>query len=147
MRYWTVSNTPLFLIAAPMLAVLLCSFFWILYHVKPKLAIHQSKKGIGGTKSQPADQQTYVSGDIAFILAIPQVALVLLALTTYHVQIITRLASGYPVWYWWLASLVIEDHKTCILGYRLGTADLVMKWIIMYAVIQGGLFASFLPPA
>lgn len=84
---------------------------------------------------------------IARRFATPQIALAALALTSYHVQIITRLSSGYPVWYWWVASLVLEDGKTSLMGRKWSTAFVISRWMVMYAMVQGGLFASFLPPA
>ena len=63
-----------------------------------------------------------------------------LAVTNYHIQIITRISSGYPLWYWWLANL-LSDDKTA------GTGKNSVTFMVMYACIQGALFASFLPPA
>jgi phosphatidylinositol glycan class V len=63
-----------------------------------------------------------------------------LAITSYHVQIINRLSSGYIAWYWWIASAILSEEKK---GLGLG----VVGFFVMYAGIQGGLFASFLPPA
>lgn len=80
-------------------------------------------------------------------LLVPQLALAILALTTYHVQIITRLSSGYPIWYWWLASWILEDRKVQVLGKYWSPPKIIVQWMICYAFIQGGLFASFLPPA
>lgn len=80
-------------------------------------------------------------------LLVPQLALAILALTTYHVQIITRLSSGYPIWYWWLASLILEDRQVQVLGKYWSPPKIMVQWMICYALIQGGLFASFLPPA
>ena len=80
-------------------------------------------------------------------LLVPQLALAILALTTYHVQIITRLSSGYPIWYWWLASLILEDGQVQVLGKYWSPPKIMVQWMICYALIQGGLFASFLPPA
>lgn len=73
-------------------------------------------------------------------LAASQAAVVVLAITTYHVQIITRLSSAYPVWYWWAADCLMDQRKT-------GWGRAAVVFIVMYAGIQGGLFASFLPPA
>ena len=84
---------------------------------------------------------------IARRFATPQITLAGLALTNYHVQIITRLSSGYPVWYWWLASLILEDQKTTLMGRNWSIALVISRWMVIYAIVQGGLFASFLPPA
>lgn len=71
-------------------------------------------------------------------LALPQLVLAVLALTSYHVQIITRISSGYPLWYIWLATKVRDDPKR---------ASVILRWMIIYAMVQAGLYALFLPPA
>ena len=111
-RYWTLSNLPLFALAAPMLALLALSsrWAWATRDVRPLVAR----------------------------IALPQAALAVLALTSYHVQIVTRLASGYPVWYWWLAHSIYQGDRR---------AGGVVRWMVMYGVVQAGLYASFLPPA
>jgi phosphatidylinositol glycan class V len=76
--------------------------------------------------------------------AIPQLVLTVLALTTYHVQIITRISSGYMVWYWWLAFLASEEPQA---RRKRGLPMIAVRWMVIYAIVQGGLFASFLPPA
>jgi phosphatidylinositol glycan class V len=73
-------------------------------------------------------------------MALAQLILTALAITTYHIQIITRISSGYPLWYWWLAS-VLSHNKTANIGKN------VVVFMVMYASVQGALFASFLPPA
>lgn len=73
-------------------------------------------------------------------MALSQLILTFLAITNYHIQIITRISSGYPLWYWWLAGL-IADGKTSTVGCK------VVRFMVMYATIQGVLFAAFLPPA
>ena len=81
-------------------------------------------------------------------LATPQLILAVLALTSYHVQIITRISSGYVVWYWSIAAAICEKEG----GKDTGTKDrnisrLIVRYMVMYAIVQGGLYASFLPPA
>lgn len=73
-------------------------------------------------------------------LAVIQTLVAVLAITNFHVQIITRLSSGYPVWYWWIAQRLRN-------GETRKTGAMVVVFMVMYAGIQGGLFASFLPPA
>lgn len=72
--------------------------------------------------------------------AVAQVLIAVLALTSYHVQIISRIASGYPLWYWWLAQQLSGGQTT-------GAGNGFVMFMVMYASIQGVLFASFLPPA
>jgi len=85
--------------------------------------------------------------DIVRRFAVPQFILALLALTTYHVQIITRISSGYPVWYWWLALMMADHYELQLFGQKWNTSRLAVRWMVLYAMIQGGLFSSFLPPA
>ncbi|KAK4227567.1 glycosyltransferase [Podospora fimiseda] len=123
LRYWTLSNIPLFLLAAPMLVIL-------------------TKSGVDQlTSSDRKFLETGSSSQLfAFVqsLAVIQVVLSVLAITMYHVQIITRISSGYPLWYWWVAGSLCRGEKT---------ASHIVKFMIIYASIQGVLFTSFLPPA
>ncbi|KAI1419852.1 GPI mannosyltransferase 2 [Xylaria sp. FL1777] len=128
LRYWTPGNIPLFLLAGPMLYFLAKSGTTFLSN--PYLLNDEAKS-------------TLISKNLAAFLrsmALAQLILTVLAITTYHIQIITRISSGYPLWYWWLANL-LSDSKTA------GTGKNVVMFMIMYASIQGVLFASFLPPA
>lgn len=77
---------------------------------------------------------------VVLSLVASQVLLAVLAITTYHVQIITRIASGYAVWYWWVADSLLDPQRAA-LGRK------IVTFFVMYGAIQGALFASFLPPA
>ena len=93
-------------------------------------------KGLRYLKSNPVeDYRAFVRA-----LAATQVLVAVLAITTYHVQIVSRLSSGYPLWYWWVAGCLM-DKKRQTWGLAIAV------FMAMYAGIQGGLFASFLPPA
>jgi GPI mannosyltransferase 2 len=77
------------------------------------------------------------------LIAVPQTVLMAATFLNSHVQIITRIASGYPIWYLWLA-WAIQGH----LGVQpRRISRYLVRWMVMYAMIQGGLYASFLPPA
>lgn len=72
-------------------------------------------------------------------LAVQQSFLAFLTLLRAHVQIISRISSAYPVWMWYCGSLFeAQDTK------HMRT---LVRFMIMYAIIQAGLYASFLPPA
>lgn len=78
-------------------------------------------------------------------LSIPQGLLAVLALTSYHVQIINRISSGYPLWYWYLVSGAVDSLSSPKAHHRVLTTAV---WgMVGYALIQGVLFGSFLPPA
>lgn len=137
LKYWTLSNAPLFLIAAPVLYVTLGSAWRALNEeTRINTGPDAAKKA---SKSRDTDRQLDHRADaLLFRLALPQFALSCAALTTFHVQVITRLSSGYPLWYLILAQDILDDKRT---------AQWVVRWMVMYAIIQAALFASFLPPA
>ncbi|RDL39606.1 GPI mannosyltransferase 2 [Venustampulla echinocandica] len=121
-RYWTLPNLPLFLLATPMSVVMILSGLW-------------------GIKRHGSDKLTSISGvpNVLRNMAVSQLLLTVITLTTAHVQIITRISSAYPVWMWY-ATWTMQK------GNGLAPRSFV-RFLVMYAIIQGGLFASFLPPA
>ncbi|KAF4336425.1 GPI mannosyltransferase 2 [Fusarium beomiforme] len=127
LRYWTPNQIPLFLLAAPMLTILIKSGTEVMR--EPSRGLRAMTAG--------TDEQCRL---LVRTLAAVQILLAVLAITNYHVQIISRISSAYPVWYWWVASCLMDKQRQK-LGYS------VVMFIAMYAMIQGGLFASFLPPA
>jgi phosphatidylinositol glycan class V len=141
LRYWTISNSPLFLLATPMLVILSCSSFWAASRKVPNDGRRDSKSGEDSERR--SHQQACLTR-----LAIPQGLLAIMAFTVYHVQIITRISSGYPLWYWYLASQIFRRSSA---GDRHAKGaeqpNFIVRLMVLYGLIQGGLFASFLPPA
>ena len=138
-RYWTLSNLPLFLLAIPCLWILLISSVWAWEYPTAT----PSAKSKNPTICATFDRESLIR------LAMPQVILALAAFTSYHVQIINRLSSGYPLWYVWLASVMAIPREQSI-DKRMGShraGQFTVRAIAIYAIVQGGLFASFLPPA
>ncbi|RCI10071.1 hypothetical protein L249_8545 [Ophiocordyceps polyrhachis-furcata BCC 54312] len=127
LRYWTLNQLPLFLLATPMLTILISSGLAVLRNPLSVLKSVECRP--------PEDYRKFVR-----TLAAVQVLVAALAITNYHVQVISRLSSGFPVWYWWVADCIIDRRKQ-----TRGRAMVV--FMIMYAGVQGGLFACFLPPA
>jgi phosphatidylinositol glycan class V len=129
-RYWTLSNLPLFLLAGPTLFVLLESGVWGL----------QQRELVSG-------------GRMVSRLAIAQLLLAGMAFVGYHVQIITRLCSGCAVWYWWIAAITMDEAASKAGtssnsgGRHMHGSAWVLRWMVMYGLIQGVLYAGFLPPA
>jgi phosphatidylinositol glycan class V len=124
LRYWTLPNLPLFLLAAPMLVVLV------------KSGAEQLRSPGRLSRDQSVESSRLLS--LVQSAAAAQILLAVLAATSYHVQIITRISSGYPLWYWQVAEWLVRGEKT---GNR------IVMFMVIYASIQGVLFASFLPPA
>lgn len=127
LRYWTLNQLPLFMLAGPVLALLITSGIQSLREPSSSLKL------LAPGTNEPF--RLFVRA-----LAATQSVVALLAITNYHVQIINRLSSGYVVWYWWVASCILD-------GKERGLGLAVTIFFVMYAGIQGCLFASFLPPA
>jgi len=144
LRYWKLSNLPLFLLAAPMLYILLESGAAVLAGVKYPAAAAAATTA--GSSKAAVDHKTVGAARTVTVIraaAAAQVLLAVMAITNYHVQIITRIASGCPVWYFWLGQSLIARDK---LGQ--GSRNrVIVTFMVMYAAIQGVLFTSFLPPA
>lgn len=129
-RYWTLSNAPLFLLAAPMLFVMAKSGKDVFFQAARLFQNHGPASDIDMSRMRLVLRS----------MAATQVFLVVMTFTSYHVQIITRLSSGYPAWYWWVAAC-LRAPKTRQMGSG------VVVFMVLYGCIQGVLFASFLPPA
>lgn len=150
LRYWKVSNIPLFLLAAPALVILLCSGLRTVDLISRETTRPSHK--VDHYKVTPAERAlSQRTIRILRSLAYPQLVLAVLAITNYHVQIITRLASASPVWYLWLAHSLVDagqsDGKAKARGRWSGWEKGVVMYMVMYGLIQAVLFASFLPPA
>jgi phosphatidylinositol glycan class V len=146
LSYWTPGNIPLFLLAAPMLAVLSATALSVC------LAPDQILTSITGDTRQPTSTaETALFTHVAFQLALPQLILAIMALTSFHVQIINRISSGCALWYFVLAIAVNDRRAGRFEGawglLRESRAKLVVRLMVGYAIVQGGLYASFLPPA
>ncbi len=143
-RYWTVSNLPLFALALPMLALMIASAFYIL---SSGWDFSHRKILVGG----PVEALELTPNPIAQYcltrFALSQLLVAVLAFTNFHVQIITRISSGYPALYLWAGAMLASEHRFRILGGTFNISRWIIRWSIMYAIVQGGLFASFLPPA
>ena len=127
-KYWTLSNAPLFLLATPVTFILIISGKWALSLDLSRF----NSQSIDKVEGRSITQQ------VLWNLAITQLALTAITLTTAHVQIITRISSAYPVWVWYLA---ISCKEGSAFGKRF------VSFMVLYGVIQAELFASFLPPA
>ncbi|PNS20229.1 hypothetical protein CAC42_5679 [Sphaceloma murrayae] len=156
LAYWTISNMPLFLIAAPTLILLSVTASMILLQRLPLVIIDAGRKV---SRSSADAEMTTNSTLILQALAAPQLLLSVLALTNFHVQIINRISSGYPAWYMVLAMHIVnaQDQAKQAKSQNSGSpgslllsaknSSRIVKVMTMYAMIQGGLYASFLPPA
>ncbi|KAK3709733.1 ER membrane glycoprotein subunit of the GPI transamidase complex-like protein [Vermiconidia calcicola] len=165
LRYWTLNNLPLFLLAGPVLGLLL---------VTGLMALRWPERtALAPTQQQGRNMKVMDTEVVKHVLprfALPQLVLALMAATSFHVQIINRISSGYPSCYIVLAIAIhsaLQPSRGGDSGARdnmsqvpVGTESLwplniwdekhcrwIVRGMVMYALVQGGLYASFLPPA
>lgn len=97
---------------------------------------------------QSLKEESQVMGSLLIQLAVPQGLLAVMAFTSYHVQIINRISSGYPVWYWYLASKILDYFaKPKSSRKHSQIIPMAVQSMIVYGLVQAVLFGSFLPPA
>lgn len=168
LRYWTLPNAPLFLIAFPVLCLMLVTAFIAIFDPEILLQPPEKPRNVqaGSTVADRLDTTNDVHRfvDCMRAFSVLQALLSLLALTNFHIQITNRISSGYPVWYMILAILLTSSgHQSTnetpasslhsisarlVSGLRKRSAQ---QWIfssmLLYALVQGGLYASFMPPA
>jgi phosphatidylinositol glycan class V len=80
-------------------------------------------------------------------LAVPQLVLAMTATTSFHVQIVNRIASGYPTWYLMVANWFVEEISLSGDAAPRQRSQWILRGMTLYALVQGMLFANFLPPA
>lgn len=139
-----MSNLPLFLLAVPML--------WLLLHSSVTVLRTGSTNPLHGRPVTHAGD-THDSRSAPPVrcdlpeLVLPQLLLAFAAATSFHVQIINRIASGYPIWYLTLASWLVDQKPQFQVGKQPDRGQWAIRAMIMYSLVQGMLFANFLPPA
>lgn len=147
LAYWTMNNAPLFLLAAPMVVVLISTGLW--GSLRPNqvvAAIHDRES----SAPWPSEEENLFTR-VLIRLAIPQLILATMAVASFHVQIINRISSGCALWYILLAIAVCQKRSAyssdvfSVFGGR--KTEVAVRAMVMYAIVQGGLYASFLPPA
>ncbi|KAF1845452.1 glycosyltransferase family 76 protein [Cucurbitaria berberidis CBS 394.84] len=143
-RYWTLSNFPLFLLAAPMLWLLLESSVTVLRScIQRPLHGHHASQTHGTVGPKSASSVAHSLPE----LALPQLVLAVMAFTSFHVQIINRIASAYPTWYVMIATWLGDSKTTRGSGEFSRRDQWFVRGMVIYALTQGMLFANFLPPA
>lgn len=127
LRYWAVQQTPNFLLAAPVITLLLHYSTQSVHSFAIRLFNEPQSRNLS-----PFESPSLVPHGIhAFVFT-------LILLFASHTQIILRFASSLPFTYWSAARLLVEHP-------RLG------KWWVGWSVVWGAvslvLWSAFLPPA
>jgi phosphatidylinositol glycan class V len=143
-RYWTVSNLPLFLLAAPILWLLVASSVTALRSCVQR-PLHRRPIPRDGETSHPRNGSSAIC--TLPELALPQLLLAVTATTSFHIQIVNRIASGYPVWYLLIATWLVDRQVAYATMKPSREEQWIVRGVVVYALSQGMLFANFLPPA
>ncbi|KIM31423.1 glycosyltransferase family 76 protein [Serendipita vermifera MAFF 305830] len=145
-RYWTPSQIPNFLLAAPSLSLLMWAGWsqmssrgWCHLTNFGRAASFSPKdrSGKGSESSTQADEPLFVSESMT-PHAIHTLVLCLILLFASHTQIVLRLSSSLPFTYWAAARLWIEKPQYA----RWWTA-----WSVLWGATSLGTWGLFLPPA
>ena len=153
MRYWTLSNVPLFILATPVMCLMIVSAIepfsglinpgcQYIFSARYQSRSMRVEKAVRDKEELHSLQLVYKRS-----MAVPQLALALATLLSFHVQVINRVSSGYALWYIYAAEKIVRREVIIVAGKRIDMGKLLLTWMIMYGTIQAGLFASFLPPA
>lgn len=89
--------------------------------------------------SAPMYLLCFLSLDFSLV-SVQQGLLTFITFTTAHAQIITRMSSGFPRVYQYLAKMLVQENHAKTWNY-------VVVFFVMYGMIQAVLFGAFLPPA
>jgi phosphatidylinositol glycan class V len=144
LRYWTLPNLPLFLMAAPMLWLLLQSSVTLIRTSTQQPSEKPYRSHTSGKETScPTARDTFQLPQ----LVLPQLVLAIAATSSFHVQIVNRISSGYPMWYITVAQWLTAQHSVQNTDKKATTSQLVIRGMVMYSIVQGVLFAGFLPPA
>ena len=128
LNYWTPNNIPNFLFALPTILTLLVSINYFRGEYVPHLRPLLLMTGL----------------------------FLFLGITSWHVQILTRVSGFIPLSSWYLACKLIESNNSAGLrgkfykaGVSLGVPieKVIITWNFLWIVVQTALFAGFLPPA
>lgn len=174
LAYWTLNNLPLFLLALPTILLLLATSLTALSSPQMLLESLVDRRYHATQSPVTIEREGKVFEHVMKRFALPQLVLVGLGTTSFHVQILNRISSGCVGW------VLVVGVWTCRGGRVGGVAGLgagkdvdgkdgggkeVSEWTmggvawreewgqwivraaVVYAVVQGGLYASFLPPA
>ena len=179
-RYWTLSNLPLFALVFPLGWVMVETTIPALFQ-----AHHVNRILNGSTaadqRPQPYPPIPHTEEERIFVHVLPrfalsQLLLVAMAAVGFHVQILMRISSGYPIWYFIIAMEISaqswyaqesgtgsqeaqkgheERHWKPALFRLFNNFDripsvapeVLVRTMIVYAIVQAALYASFLPPA
>ncbi|KAG8987925.1 ER membrane glycoprotein subunit of the GPI transamidase complex-like protein [Tulasnella sp. JGI-2019a] len=169
-RYWEMSQVPNFILAAPVLVLVMSTSISEIMGFGRSVQEYQRRTGSWRSAIQqsmtPNKTEKPTSAELTRILgrtwstlphAMHAMVLSSILLFASHVQIALRLSSSIPYMYWAAAQLLMDDEReegVHDAGERLAPTKLRRKWgriwvfyAVIWGVISSVLWATFLPPA
>lgn len=137
LRYWTPNNIPNFLFAFPTLAIMWKSGCYYSYYLPKSIKTETSVPSIGENERAVLRKIEYYSPYLTV-----QLLMFFSCILTWHVQIITRVGSCLPVLYWYTAEMLMSTQLA-----QVKTGKIIVRYFIVWIVVQGIFFSAFLPPA
>ncbi|KAF9110577.1 hypothetical protein BGX27_006156 [Mortierella sp. AM989] len=137
LRYYEIKQIPNFLMAAPMIT--LCAsgiIYYVMYDIPRAMSLGRSSTPVPPNVSTPPFMSSKT-----FPYIVLWMVLLFSAITTMHIQIITRAFSCLPPVYWFAA----HQFEREALGA--GWTRSVSTFFVMYGLVGIVLFANFFPPA
>lgn len=171
LRYWTVSQSPNFLMSAPVLVLLLCfSAYHIRHSFVQGLLKYNQKSPASQTPHATSSPTTRTSSPFLGPSLTPHAIHAFILTSTLifsaHTQIILRLAASMPFTYWAAAWLFVESengirieseaestrketNQKAVAKDRKGVhwGRMWVGWSIVWGAISIVLWTCFLPPA
>ncbi|KAF8938067.1 hypothetical protein BGZ58_001645 [Dissophora ornata] len=137
LRYYEIKQIPNFLMAAPMITLSVSGiYYYAVYDLPRMMTLGRSSTTAPGNRSTPPFLSL-----ASFPHIVLWTALLWSAITTMHIQIITRAFSCLPTVYWFAAHQFEKD------ALGAGWTRTVSTFFVMYGLIGIILFANFFPPA
>lgn len=158
--YWTFGNIPNFMIATPMSLLCICCIYQLWESLGADMfVLFGSKKRVPLKLSHSNHSLASLHKHRRFLshrLLIPHVHLLtfmlVYTLACANVQIVTRLFTGMPLPYWYLAYTTIANIPKKLKSQEERNGDswlwfFPLAFFIGYGLVNCVLFAAFLPPA
>lgn len=136
LRYWSLSQIPNFLVAAPPIAILAS------FSAQHLVRSFQCLLGLRDFNSESSKHSPFLTHTITPHV-LHTVFMSLMFVFFSHTQIALRLSAALPTLYWAVAWLFSQPTNSLL--SRSGSVWL--WWSITWALIALGLWAAFLPPA
>jgi len=154
LAYYEVKQIPNFLLASPIILISYYGIWSYVSHDKSRYLTMGMKSDIATSsteKTEIAPDESSTTTGFLSDRTLPHVylwtILVIIVVTSMHVQIITRFFSCLPVLYWFIAHVWLTAFKPSATNSERIIAKSILYYQVLYGLAGVILFASFFPPA